>query len=55
MTQAQRSALLTQTAIGSLCRLAVLTLPVPGPDGSYGIQCLLPPDRWREVLTRIFA
>ncbi|MCC5847409.1 MAG: amidase [Verrucomicrobia bacterium] len=55
MTQTQRAGLLTHTALGSLCRLPILTLPVPGPDGSYGIQCLLPPDRWREVLSRLIA
>lgn len=54
MTHTQRSALLTNTAVGSLGRLPVLTLPVQGPDGAYGIQCLLPPDRWREVLARVF-
>lgn len=54
MTHSQRAALLNHTAIGSLGRLPILTLPVKSPGGPLGIQCLLPPDRWREVLTRGF-
>ncbi|MDA3873158.1 MAG: hypothetical protein PF795_04285, partial [Kiritimatiellae bacterium] len=54
MTHSQRSTLLTNTAVGSLGRLPVLTLPVREGEGAYGIQCLLPPDRWRDVLAGVF-
>jgi len=53
MSDATRTALLAQTVAASLGRLAVLTLPIATPDGPLGIQCLLPPGRWRKVLAAL--
>ena len=49
----ERSLLLRYTSPASLARLPVLTLPVISPLGPLGLQCLLPPDRWPQILATL--
>lgn len=55
MSLQERNRLLTHTSPASLARLPVLTLPVITPEGPLGLQCLLPPDRWPQVLSSLLA
>jgi Asp-tRNA(Asn)/Glu-tRNA(Gln) amidotransferase A subunit family amidase len=50
-----RERLLRLNAPPSLAGLPVLTVPASGgEEGSLGLQCILPPDRWRAVLEGVF-
>ena len=50
-----RERLLRLNAPASLAGLPVLTFPASGGEkGSRGLQCILPPDRWRAVLEGVF-
>lgn len=53
MTRTARETLLAATVPASLAGLPVLTLPVSHPDGPLGLQCILPPLRWKPILARL--
>jgi Asp-tRNA(Asn)/Glu-tRNA(Gln) amidotransferase A subunit family amidase len=55
MSLNERYLLLQYTSPASLGRLPVLTLPVISPQGPLGLQCILPPDRWPQVLATLLA
>ena len=55
MSLTERNLLLQYTSPASLARLPVLTLPVISPKGPLGLQCILPPDRWPQVLSSLLA
>ena len=51
-----RGDLLRLTAPASLAGLAVLTIPIPHSDGAtLGLQCILPPRRWKPVLASLLS
>ncbi|MCC5842898.1 MAG: amidase [Verrucomicrobia bacterium] len=51
----ERALLLRYTSPASLARLPVLTLPVISAEGPLGLQCILPPDRWPQILATLLA
>jgi len=55
MSDAERTQLLARTVPASLAGLPVLSLPVASATGSLGLQCILPADRWRQVLPRLLT
>lgn len=55
MRPGERKLLLQYTSPASLARLPVLTLPVISPQGPLGLQCILPPDRWPNILATLLA
>lgn len=55
MTLAERHNLLTHNSPASLARLPVLTLPVISSEGPLGLQCILPPDRWPQILATLLS
>lgn len=55
MSLNERYLLLRHTSPASLGRLPVLTLPVISPRGPLGLQCILPPDRWPQILSTLLA
>jgi Asp-tRNA(Asn)/Glu-tRNA(Gln) amidotransferase A subunit family amidase len=55
MTPQVRHTLLAATVPASLAGLPVLTLPVNTPEGPLGIQCILPPRRWKHVLATLLS
>lgn len=55
MSDTERSQLLARTVPASLVGLPVLSLPVASSNGRLGLQCILPGDRWRQVLPQLLT
>lgn len=55
MTLPERTGLLANTVPASLAGNPVLTLPVSSPEGPLGLQCILPANSWKPILSRLLT